>query len=91
MCTIYKHMKENETFTEARVMLSFVEKRHCHYDKQISSTTKGCRKVTLNSKFAAWAAWLFLGAMSPASATAILELIDNEGHFAEISGTSPTL
>ena len=42
-------------------------------------------------KIAALALWLVLGATTPASATAILQLIDNEGHFAQVTGTAPTL
>jgi hypothetical protein len=32
-----------------------------------------------------------LGAAGPASASAILQLIDNEGHSAQVTGTAPTL
>jgi len=45
---------------------------------------------TLHTNLAALAACLALIA-TPVSGTAILELIDNEGHFAETAGTAPVL
>jgi hypothetical protein len=42
-------------------------------------------------KFATVALGLLLGAAMPASGTAVLQLIDNEGHFAQVTGTASTL
>ena len=42
-------------------------------------------------KLAASVLFALLGAVSPAYGMAILQLIDNEGHFAQVSGDEPTL
>lgn len=44
-----------------------------------------------NTKFSAIVLFLGFAAAAPAWSTGILELIDNEGHFAQVTGTDPTL
>jgi hypothetical protein len=60
-------------------------------DDVILPSSTRMRPMNVQPKLAAIVLSFGLSAATPAWSTGILELIDNEGHFAQVTGTDPTL